>query len=77
MARRYAGRGEPLEDLQQVARIGLIHAVDRYDPGRGSFTAFAQITVCGEVKRHFRDKTWVCTSPGACEICASICSTPP
>jgi RNA polymerase sigma-B factor len=58
MARRYMGRGEPLEDLQQVARIGLIKAVDRYDPGRGSFTAFAVITVCGELKRHFRDKTW-------------------
>jgi RNA polymerase sigma-B factor len=58
MARRYAGRGEPFEDLQQVARIGLINAVDRYDPGRGSFTAFAVITVCGEIKRHFRDKTW-------------------
>ena len=58
MARRYAGRGEPLEDLQQVARIGLVNAVDRYDPRRGSFTAFAVITVCGELKRHFRDKTW-------------------
>ena len=58
MARRYAGRGEPLEDLQQVAGIGLINAVDRYDPDRGSFTAFAVITVCGELKRHFRDKTW-------------------
>jgi RNA polymerase sigma-B factor len=58
MARRYAGHGEPLEDLQQVARIGLINAVDRYNPGRGSFIAFAVITVCGELKRHFRDKTW-------------------
>jgi RNA polymerase sigma-B factor len=58
MARRYAGHGEPLEDLQQVARIGLINAVDRYDPDRGSFTAFAVITVRGELKRHFRDKTW-------------------
>jgi RNA polymerase sigma-B factor len=58
MARRYTGRGEPFEDLQQVARIGLIHAVDRYNPGRGSFTAFAVTTVCGELKRHFRDKTW-------------------
>jgi RNA polymerase sigma-B factor len=58
MARRYVGRGEPLDDLQQVARVGLINAVDRYDPGRGSFTAFAVITVCGELKRHFRDKTW-------------------
>jgi RNA polymerase sigma-B factor len=58
IARRYAGRGEPLEDLQQVARIGLINAVDRYNPHRGSFTAFAVITMCGELKRHFRDKTW-------------------
>jgi RNA polymerase sigma-B factor len=58
IARRYAGRGEPFDDLQQVARIGLINAVDRYDPGRGSFTAFAVITVGGELKRHFRDKTW-------------------
>src|SRR3954452_19837235 len=58
MARRYAGRGEPFDDLQQVARIGLINAVDRYNPGRGSFPAFAMTTVCGELKRHFRDKTW-------------------
>jgi hypothetical protein len=58
MARRYAGRGEPFEDLQQIARIGLINAVDRYNPGRSSFTAFAVTTVCGELKRHFRDKTW-------------------
>jgi RNA polymerase sigma-B factor len=58
MAGRYRGRTEPIEDLEQVARVGLIHAVDRYDPGRGSFTAFAVITICGEIKRHFRDKTW-------------------
>jgi RNA polymerase sigma-B factor len=58
MARRYTGRGEPIEDLRQVARIGLINAIDRYNPARGSFTAFAVITVCGELKRHFRDKTW-------------------
>jgi RNA polymerase sigma-B factor len=58
MARRYRGRAEPLEDLEQVARLGLIKAIDRYDPGRGSFTAFAVVTICGELKRHFRDKTW-------------------
>jgi RNA polymerase sigma-B factor len=58
MARRYGGRPEPIEDLEQVARVGLIMAVDRYDPGRGSFTAFAVLTVCGEIKRHFRDRTW-------------------
>jgi RNA polymerase sigma-B factor len=58
MARRYRGRGEPLEDLEQVARLGLVKAIDRYDPGRGSFTAYAVITISGEIKRHFRDKTW-------------------
>jgi RNA polymerase sigma-B factor len=58
MARRYSGRPEPLDDLRQVARLGLIKAVDRYDPARGSFTAFAVVTICGEIKRHFRDKTW-------------------
>ena len=58
MAFRYRGRGEPLEDLEQVAWLGLINAIDRYDPDRGSFTAFAVITIRGELKRHFRDKTW-------------------
>jgi RNA polymerase sigma-B factor len=58
IASRYRGRGEPLEDLQQVARLGLVHAIDRYDPGRGLFTAFAVSTIRGELKRHFRDKTW-------------------
>ncbi|HEV7961946.1 MAG TPA: sigma-70 family RNA polymerase sigma factor, partial [Actinoplanes sp.] len=54
----YRGRGEPLEDLQQVARLGLVNAIDRYDPDRGLFTAFAVSTIRGELKRHFRDKTW-------------------
>jgi RNA polymerase sigma-B factor len=58
MARRYSGRPEPIEDLEQVARLGLVQSVDRYDPGRGSFTAFAVFTICGEIKRHFRDRTW-------------------
>ncbi|GAB1691318.1 SigB/SigF/SigG family RNA polymerase sigma factor [Krasilnikovia sp. M28-CT-15] len=58
LARRYRGRGEPLEDLTQVARLGLVKAIDRYDPVRGSFTAYAVITITGEIKRHFRDKTW-------------------
>jgi RNA polymerase sigma-B factor len=58
MARRYGGRREPIEDQEQVARLGLIKAIDRYDPGRGSFTAFAVLTICGEIKRHFRDRTW-------------------
>jgi RNA polymerase sigma-B factor len=58
LARRYRGRGEPLEDLEQVAKLGLVKAIDRYDPDRGSFTAYAVITISGEIKRHFRDKTW-------------------
>ncbi|HWS39342.1 MAG TPA: SigB/SigF/SigG family RNA polymerase sigma factor [Actinoplanes sp.] len=58
MARRYRGRGENLEDLEQVARLGLVKAVDRYDPERGSFTAYAVMTISGELKRHFRDRTW-------------------
>jgi RNA polymerase sigma-B factor len=58
MARRYRDRGESAEDIEQVARLGLIKAIDRYDPGAGSFTAFAVITISGEIKRHFRDKTW-------------------
>jgi RNA polymerase sigma-B factor len=62
-ARREAGRyrhtGEALEDLVQVATLGLILAVDRYDPGRGvAFKHFAVPTITGELKRHFRDKTW-------------------
>jgi RNA polymerase sigma-B factor len=55
---RYCRRGEPVDDLQQVAQIGLINAVDRFDPDRGSFTAFALVCIRGEIKRHFRDKTW-------------------
>ena len=58
LAYRYIGRGEPAEDLIQVAALGLVKAIDRYDPERGSFTAYAVITISGEIKRHFRDKTW-------------------
>ena len=59
LAQRYARRGETLEDLVQVASIGLIRAVDRFDAGRGTpFTAYAIPTIIGEIKRHFRDRTW-------------------
>ena len=58
LASRYRDRAEPLDDLRQVARLGLVKAVDRYNPERGSFTAFAFVTITGEVKRHFRDHTW-------------------
>jgi RNA polymerase sigma-B factor len=58
IARHYQGRGEPFEDLVQVATIGLIKAVDGYDPGRGPFTHYAGPTVRGELKKHFRDRGW-------------------
>ena len=59
LAARYHGRGEPADDLLQTATVGLIKAVDRYDPERGvEFVGFAIPTVLGEVKRHFRDRTW-------------------
>jgi len=58
-ANRFAGRGEPLDDLVQVAQLGLLKAIDRYDPGYGvTFAGFAMPTVLGEIKRHFRDATW-------------------
>jgi RNA polymerase sigma-B factor len=58
-ARRFTGRGEPLEDLTQVATLGLINAVDRFDPDRGSdFLSFAIPTITGELRRHFRDHGW-------------------
>jgi RNA polymerase sigma-B factor len=59
IARRFAGRGEPLEDLIQVATVGLINAVDRFEPARGSsFLSFAVPTITGEVRRYFRDHGW-------------------
>jgi RNA polymerase sigma-B factor len=59
IARRYSGKGIPRDDLMQVASLGLIHSVDRFDPGHGSdFLAFAVPTIMGEVRRHFRDTSW-------------------
>jgi RNA polymerase sigma-B factor len=66
LARRFVGRGEPLEDLEQVAFGGLAKAVERFDPDRGtSFGAFAVPTIVGEIKRHFRDYTWAAKVPRA------------
>ena len=57
LARRYAHRGEPMEDLVQVGTIGLINAVDRYEPERGvALSAFAVPNILGEIKRHLRDR---------------------
>nr|BFE65833.1 hypothetical protein GCM10020063_103590 [Dactylosporangium thailandense] len=59
LARRFRNRGEPLDDLTQVAGLGLIKAVDGFDPSRGAaFTSYAIPMIVGELKRHFRDKGW-------------------
>src|SRR5262245_14493976 len=64
LASRYAGRGEPLEDLVQVGSIGLIKAVDRFDVDRGvDFPSYAVPTIVGEIRRHFRDKAWAMHVP--------------
>src|SRR5438105_5288815 len=58
-ARRYSNRGEPFDDLLQVAYLGTLKAVERFDPDRNlEFSTYATVTVEGELKRHFRDKTW-------------------
>ncbi|HZC91022.1 MAG TPA: RNA polymerase sigma factor SigF [Mycobacterium sp.] len=59
IARRFEGRGEPRDDLVQVARVGLVNAVTRFDVEAGSdFVSFAVPTIMGEVRRHFRDNSW-------------------
>ena len=59
IARRFEGRGEPRDDLVQVARVGLVNAVTRFDFEAGSdFVSFAVPTIMGEVRRHFRDNSW-------------------
>jgi RNA polymerase sigma-B factor len=59
LAGRFAGRGEAREDLVQVASLGLVHAIDRFDPDRGvQFPTFAAVTIVGELRRHFRDRGW-------------------
>jgi RNA polymerase sigma-B factor len=64
LARRFAYRGEPFDDLNQVAMIGLLKAVDGYDPHRGrEFIAYATPTILGELRRHFRDQAWAMTVP--------------
>jgi RNA polymerase sigma-70 factor (sigma-B/F/G subfamily) len=58
-ARRYAHRGEPVEDLEQAAFLGLVKAINGFDPARGHrFIVYASVVMTGEVKRHFRDNTW-------------------
>jgi RNA polymerase sigma-B factor len=64
LAHRYAGRGEPLDDLVQVACIGILKAIDGFDLGRAvRFSSYATPTVLGELKRYFRDRTWAMRVP--------------
>jgi RNA polymerase sigma-B factor len=64
LALRYSYTDEPVDDLMQVACLGLLKAIDRYEPGRGSkFTSYAVPTILGELKRHFRDKGWALHVP--------------
>lgn len=64
LARRFANRGEPLDDLVQVASIGLLKAIERFEPDRGlGFSTYATPTIVGELKRHFRDKGWAVRVP--------------
>jgi RNA polymerase sigma-B factor len=74
LARRYASSSEPYEDLVQVASLGLVKAVERFDPDRGfAFTSFAVPTIVGELKRYFRDSAWALhVDRGAQELARTI-----
>jgi RNA polymerase sigma-B factor len=64
LARRFAHRGEPQDELEQVALVGLLKSVERFDPDRGAqFSTFAVPTIVGELKRHFRDRGWAVRVP--------------
>jgi len=64
VARRYHARGEPMEDLTQVAMVGLLKAIERFDPDRGfAFSSYAMPTMLGELKRYFRDSAWAVHVP--------------
>jgi RNA polymerase sigma-B factor len=71
LARRYRGTREPIDDLTQVAYVGLIKAIDRFDPSRGNrFAAYAVPTVLGELRRHFRNTAWAVHVPRGAQECA-------
>ena len=64
LAKKFSNRGEPLEDIVQVGYIGLLQAIERFEPQRGlEFSTFATPTIVGEIKRYFRDKSWAVKVP--------------
>jgi len=64
LARRFAGRGESIEDLEQVASLALLNSIDRFDPSRDvRFSTFGTVTIVGELKRHLRDRGWAIRVP--------------
>ena len=68
LAAKYRHTTEPMEDLEQIAALGLLNAIDRFDPDRGTtFTSFAVPTILGELRRHFRDHTWALRVPRAAQ----------
>ena len=72
LALRYAYTDEPFDDLLQVASLGLLKAIDRFEPERGTkFTSYAAPTILGELKRHFRDKGWALHVPRCCRSARS------
>ncbi len=74
LAKRFSNRGEVQEDLEQVAALALVKAVDRFDPGRDvSFSTFATRTILGELRRHFRDRAWSMRPPRRLqELCLEL-----
>jgi len=74
LARRFGRRGQPDDDLQQVAMLGLLKSIDRFNPDRGvAFSSFATPTIRGEIRRHFRDTAWAVHVPrGLRELAAQV-----
>jgi RNA polymerase sigma-B factor len=69
LARRYRDRGEDMDDLVQVGTVGLIKAIDGFDPSRGlELSTYATPTILGEIKRHFRDRTWALHVPRRLQV---------
>ena len=78
LALRYRGSPEPVDDLIQVASLGLVKALDGFDPDRGTtFPAYAAPTILGELRRHFRDRVWDVRLPGCSRSGRSRCTRRP